>query len=198
MNDATVRLATSSETRAIGRLIAESFSALPVSTWLAADPAERRDAMSGQFAMIVDHAIRYGTVHTVGEVDDQIAAAIWFPHTKIPEIPGYGDRLAVACGRHLARFVELDDLMDQAHPESPPHAYLALMAVLESERDRGIGAMLLDEHHRRLDADGIPAYLEASGEPARRLYLRHGYVDAGEPYGPDGIREFRPMWRAPR
>ena len=39
-------------------------------------------------------------------------------------------------------------------------------------------------------ADGIPAYLEASDERTRRIYLRHGYADYGSPIRlPDGPKQ---------
>jgi GNAT superfamily N-acetyltransferase len=194
---AAIRLARPSEAAALGRLVAESFSPLPVCRWLAADFDERIAGLSGQFGMIVGHAIAHGQVYTAGTEGSQVAAAAWFPPGPVPDIPGYDARLADTAGPNLARFVELDEVMHEAHPQAPAHAYLALMAVSESERNRGIGTLLLAEHHRRLDADGTPAYLEASGPPARRLYLRHGYADSGAPYGPGGLREFLPMWREP-
>jgi len=197
VSDLNIRLAKPSEAGALGRLVAESFSALPVCEWLATDMTERLAGLSGQFGMIVGHAIRHGAVYTVGEEDNQLAAAVWFDPGPFPDIPEYDEGLAAACGPNLARFVELDTVMHEAHPPSPDHAYLALMVVCESERNRGIGSIMLDEHHRLLDADGVPAYLEASGPPARRLYLRHEYVDSGEPFGPAGLNEFLPMWREP-
>ena len=51
-------------------------------------------------------------------------------------------------------------------------------------------------HHAWLDANGMPAYLEASSPRSRDLYAKHGYL-AGEPFRvPDGT-PFWPMWREP-
>ena len=71
-------------------------------------------------------------------------------------------------------------------------------AGVSAARNRGIGSALLEAHHRRLDADGTPAYLDASGLPSRALYLRHGYTDHAGSYGPDGVTAFYPMWRESR
>jgi len=120
--------------------------------------------------------------------------ATWFPPGEIPEIEDYDERLAVACGAHTVHFAQLDDVMHAAHPE-PPHAYLALLAVRAAVQGRGVGSALLRAHHGRLDAAGTDAYLEASGLRSRELYLRHGYVDHGAPYGLDGAEHFWPMWR---
>lgn len=47
------------------------------------------------------------------------------------------------------------------------------------------------------DRDGVPAYLEASSERNKALYLRHGFEVVGEIKLPDGPRMW-PMWRSPR
>jgi hypothetical protein len=67
--------------------------------------------------------------------------------------------------------------------------------VLPGHQGRKTGTRLLEEYHRGLDEAGIPAYLEASSTRSRRLYLRHGYQDLGDPiFMPDGPPMF-PMWR---
>ena len=52
--------------------------------------------------------------------------------------------------------------------------------------------------HCELDERGEPAYLEASGERSRDLYLRHGYQPRGAPYHLPGGPAMWPMWREPR
>jgi GNAT superfamily N-acetyltransferase len=190
----SVRTARTGEAPALGRLIATAFSHLPVSRWLVPEPDERVPAMGGQFEMVVAHGIQHGDVYVS---DEGPGVAVWFPPGEMPEIENYGERLAAACGPYAERFAELDDAMHHAHPSAPDHAYLAFLAVAEPGRDRGVGSALLEAHHQRLDADGLPAYLDASGLDSRRLYLRHGYTDHAPPYGPGGLREFCPMWREP-
>ena len=46
------------------------------------------------------------------------------------------------------------------------------------------------------DRDAMPAYLEATSEGNRRLYLRHGFEVTGEIQLPDGPNMW-PMWRTP-
>jgi len=191
-----VRRAADGEAGALGLLVARAFAPLPLTHWLVPDdPDTRVAALGGQFAMLVAHGMRHGDVYVAGDGD---GVAVWFPPGPPPEIPGYDERLAEVCGPHLPRFVELDDLLHKAHPGEPDHAFLALLAVEAPVRDRGIGTALLDAHHERLDADGMPAYLDASGPDSRRLYLRHGYADHAPPYGPAGLAALYPMWRAPR
>ena len=192
----SIRPGRASDVDALARSIARAFGLLPVSQWLVPDDEDARvDAMAGQFRLLVAHAIDHGDVYVA---DDGDGVAVWFPPGPMPDIPDYDERLATACGPHTPRFVELDEQMHKAHPTDPDHAYLAFLTVEASARNRGIGSALLEAHHRRLDADGTPAYLDASGLRSRALYVRHGYTDHAEPYGPDGVTAFYPMWRESR
>jgi GNAT superfamily N-acetyltransferase len=198
MSGAEIRCAEPHEAPALARLIAESFAPLPVCEWLVEDEMSRINALAGQFEIIVEHAIAHGDVYVVGDEDaPPMGVAVWFPSHEIPEMADYDKRLAAAAGPYTHRFEELDAAMHTAHPGGPAHAYLAFMAVRSTERDHGIGAALLEKHHRKLDETGTPAYLEASGLRSRRLYLRHEYTDHGPAYGPGGLKVFRPMWRNP-
>ncbi|MGB0096249.1 MAG: GNAT family N-acetyltransferase, partial [Solirubrobacteraceae bacterium] len=61
---------------------------------------------------------------------------------------------------------------------------------------QGIGSALMKPMLDRCDRDGMPAYLEATSERNRRLYLRHGFDVTGEIRLPDGPSMW-PMWREP-
>jgi ribosomal protein S18 acetylase RimI-like enzyme len=191
-----VRRARDGEAEALGALVARAFAPLPLTRWLVPEDGEARvAALGGQFEMMVAHGMRHGDVYVAGDTE---GVAVWFPPGEMLDIPGYDARLAEICGPYLPRFVELDELFHKAHPAGPPHAFLLFLAVEPGSRDRGIGSALLDAHHARLDADGTPVYLDASGPDSRRLYLRHGYTDHAEPYGPAGLTALYPMWREPR
>jgi hypothetical protein len=49
----------------------------------------------------------------------------------------------------------------------------------------------------RFDRDAMPAYLEATSEANKRLYLRHGFEETGEIKLPNGPSMW-PMWRTPK
>ena len=88
--------------------------------------------------------------------------------------------------------------LDRHHPAGTFHHHLAILAVRPDRQGQGIGTALLHAHHAVLEDQGIPAYLEASDERTRRLYLAHGYTDRGSPIElADGVRMY-PMWREPR
>jgi GNAT superfamily N-acetyltransferase len=181
---------------AVSALIAEAFVPLDPTVWLVPDPEERRHRLEANFLILVEHAFDYGHVEVTG---DYTAAAVWFHHDRdqeVPEPPGYAARLADAAGPHLDRFRALDDALARHHPHGVHH-YLALLAVRPEWQGYGIGSALMQQHLRRLDRAGLPAYLEASSARSRDLYLRYGYRVRGEPFHlPDGP-PFWPMWRAP-
>ncbi|MEU7822520.1 GNAT family N-acetyltransferase [Catellatospora sp. NPDC049133] len=191
-----VSTAAAVDTAAAGRLISASFQELAVSEWLLDDPVERERIMAGQFGWFAEHALTYGAVDVAG--DD--AVAVWFDNTAdAPWIDGYDERLVELAGPHAARFALLDETFAQHHPHGRPHWHLALLAVRPGLRGTGLGSELLGRRLAQLDAEGVPAYLEASSTGSRDLYLRHGFAMLGEAYHlPGDGPALYPMWREPQ
>jgi GNAT superfamily N-acetyltransferase len=182
----------------ITRLLATAMGDGPVARWLAPDPDVRRDYAPAYFEIFAEHAVRYGEVYaTADESGEMSGVALWFPLTSlIPPPSDYDVRLKDASGLAFDRARELDAALEAHHPMEPHH-YLAFLAVHPRYQNRGIGSALLDRHHARLDAAGLPAYLEANAPRNRDLYLRHGY-ECREPITlPDGPPVW-PMWRVPQ
>jgi GNAT superfamily N-acetyltransferase len=177
-------------------VIAEAFFPLAPCQWLIPDQAARRAIFPGYFRMYVEHALADGLVQMT---PDRAAAALWIPGTGPTAPPaGYTERLAALTGTHLPNFQAFDEALDHHHPAGIFHHHLAILAVRPDRQGQGIGTALLNAHHADLDDQGIPAYLEASDERTRRLYLNHGYTDGATPIDfADGVRMF-PMWREPR
>lgn len=190
----TIRRATAADARQVAALIGEAFYPLAVARWLVPDAVRRADILPGNFRIFVDHALANGEVHIIGELD---AAAVWFPRDggPLPEPVAYPQRVAAACGEATWRFQKLDELFDAHHP-AEPHHHLAFLAVRPIRQRQGLGSALLDHYHARLDAAGVAAYLEATSEGARDLYLRHGY-QAREPFHLPNGTPMWPMWRPP-
>jgi GNAT superfamily N-acetyltransferase len=182
---------------ALSQVIAEAFFDLPPSRWLVEDPANRRAIFPGYFLLYVEHTLAYGLVQTTPERD---AVALWLPAGPGAPNPrdGYSTRLAATTGSLVARFEAFDAALEARHPVALPHQHLAILAVRPGRQGHGIGTTLLTARHATLDAEGIPAFLEASSPDSRRLYLRHGYADYGPRIDlPDGPTLY-PMWRRPR
>ena len=89
------------------------------------------------------------------------------------------------------------DRMEERHPQDPPHWYLFILGTEPAAQGRGLGSALLDQGLARVDADGMPAYLESSSERNLALYGRHGFEMTSEVVIPGGPRIW-PMWREPR
>jgi GNAT superfamily N-acetyltransferase len=177
-------------------VIAEAFFSLTVCRWLIPDGPARRAAFPGYFRLYVEHAITDGLVETTR---DRAAAALWIPGDGRGTAPdGYTEQLAALTGQHLGNFLTFDEQLDRHHPAGTYHHHLAILAVRPDRQGQGIGTALLHAHHAVLDDQGTPAYLEASDDHTRSLYLDHGYTDQGGPIGlADGVRMY-PMWREPR
>jgi len=181
----------------LSQVITDAFLDLAPSRWLIGDRAARQAIFPGFFGMYVVHALTGGVVYTTA---DRTAAALWIPGTG-PAEPSqeYDEQLAEITGQWAGRFVTFDQELDAHHLTSIAHHHLAVLAVHPDWQGRGIGTALLHAHHATLDQDGITAYLEASDQRTRSLYLRHGYTDYGsDPIQlPEGPSMF-PMTREPR
>lgn len=164
----------------LSQVIADAFFPLAPCQWLISDQAARRGIFPGYFRMYVEHAMAGGLVHTTPGRD---AAALWIPlGTQLPDPPdGYDEHLAEITGPWAERFAVFDAELADHHLTGTEHHHLAIIAVRPALQGRGTGTALLDAHHAALDQEGIMAYLEASDEHTRRIYLRHGYADYGTP-----------------
>ncbi|WP_407676906.1 GNAT family N-acetyltransferase [Phytohabitans aurantiacus] len=194
MRHMSIVRAEPAEAGCIADTIADAFQHLGVFVWLVPPRSERRRILRDHCQILVEHALSYGEVHVT---DDRTAVAVWFARDGRPLPPpdDYDQRLSSACGRWTDRFQLVDRLLD-AHRPWQPHHYLASLAVRPERQGEGLGSALLRHYHAQLDADGTPAYLEASSPPSRDLYARHGYRP-GEPFAvPDGA-PYWPMWREP-
>lgn len=191
-----IRQADPADTTALARLIAESFHCLAPSEWLVPDQEARREIFPMYFRAYVKEAFDHGIVHTTPDLS---AVALWLKNPGTPHASDPGDqaRLRLVTGEYADRFLIFDRELDAHHPLGFAHHHLAILAVHPERQHHGIGTALLARHHRDLDDAGTPAYLEASGEDTRELYLRHGYADLGDgpivlPEGPEMFPMIRP------
>jgi GNAT superfamily N-acetyltransferase len=183
----------------LSHVVAEAFCDLPPSQWLIGDRDSRRQIFPAYFPIYLDHALTSGVICTTPDRD---AAALWIPVGEAPlgTPPGYADRLRATTTGWTSRFIAFDTALERRHPAGRPHHYLAILAVRPGRQGRGIGTALLAHYHQVLDQAGMAAYLEASSERNRSLYLKHGYVLRPDgPFDlPDGGPPMWPLWREPR
>ncbi|WP_422773380.1 GNAT family N-acetyltransferase [Plantactinospora sp. WMMC1484] len=188
---AKIRRATETDAEQLVQLLTDAFLTGPVADWLVPNEAIRRQVYLGYFAIWTEHALHNGLVYTTADLS---GAALWYPPAHTAEPVNYHKRLAEAAGTWRFRFFMLEDTFAKHHP-TWPHHYLAFLAVAPQRQSAGIGSALLRHHHARLGSQ--PAYLEASNERNRDLYLRHGYHTTGPFYLPRGGPPIWPMRYAP-
>ncbi|MDG4790166.1 GNAT family N-acetyltransferase [Micromonospora sp. WMMD1102] len=184
---AEIRRATENDAEQIVQLLTDAFLTGPVADWLVPDETIRRKVYLGYFAIWAAHALENGLVYTTADLS---GTALWYPRAHTAEPVNYRLRLAEAAGPWLFKFLMLDDTFALHHP-GWSHHYLAFLAVDPQRQSAGIGSALLRHHHARLGSK--PAYLEASNERNRDLYLRHGYRTTGPFYLPRGGPPIWPM-----
>ena len=99
-------------------------------------------------------------------------------------------------GRRTPQAVSLLNAMEQQHPSDPPHWYLLGLATRRDRQGQGIGGRLLSFGVARVDAEGMPAYLESSNPRNIGLYERHGFRVTRVLDLPGGAPTATAMWRA--
>jgi ribosomal protein S18 acetylase RimI-like enzyme len=196
----SVRKAGDDDLQQMAGALAHAFYDDPHARWVFRDDDRRLDRLDRGYAvglrgLWMPQDACYTTAGVAG-------AALWMRPGKA-RMGVLGQlRLAPATirayGRDVVPVARLFALMDSMHPHEPDHWYLAMVGVAPQWQGRGIGAALMRPVLDECDADGIPAYLEASSERNRALYERHGFEVMDEYHlwdgGPPGWR----MWREPR
>ncbi len=154
-----------------------AFSSDPVVRWFLPSADVYLDAFPRVVALMGAGA--FATGHA--DCHDRCAAAIWVPPDAPPADEGaLVDLLQASIDdtRQEAAFAILERMA--AHHPHEPHWYLPFIGTDPGWQGRGLGSSLLALGTARCDADGTPAYLEASTPANRRLYERHGFEVTGE------------------
>jgi ribosomal protein S18 acetylase RimI-like enzyme len=174
-----LRRAGAGDAPAVAAVLAAALDDTDIAHWLVPEHAERVEVYRRYFDLVTPWFVEHGTVYLAA---DGSAAAAWvrLDGKFEPDIEDYDRRLERACGAATERFVRLDVDMLAGHPDGMTHDYLTFLGVAPAAQNRGLGSRLLREHHRVTDADGLPAYLEATGRRNAALYARHGYADTNE------------------
>ena len=168
----------------------------PVMTWCIPDARRRPQILRAFFELSADVNQPHGEVYITEPTP--VAGAIWIPLGCQPTGEDAEQLFAwylEAAEENSERARIALELMARDHPREP-HDYLFVVGTHPEWQSRGLGSCLLREVLARCDREGRPAYLEASSEESRRLYLRHGFEVTGEMRLPDGPSMW-PMWREP-
>lgn len=127
--------------------------------------------------------------------------ALWIPPGR-PELRPEDEKrlpslLAEQLGDGAARALETFERFEAAHPEREPHYYLSLLGTNPDHSGKGLGIGLLADGLARIDAEGMPAFLESSNPINTPRYERLGFAVCGEFDLPDDGPSVSQMWRDP-
>ncbi|WP_439100401.1 GNAT family N-acetyltransferase [Congregibacter sp.] len=157
--------------------IASAFSGDPLMRWFFPEAADYINAATGEFYdAFGGGAIAAGTAYRSACFE---GAALWYP-------PGIGpdeERLVANMVTTVRPAIHEDCVglmegMEKYHPEGD-YWYLAVLGVDHAYQGRGHGAQLMKHALARIDALGMPAYLESSNPLNISLYKRHGFEEMG-------------------
>jgi GNAT superfamily N-acetyltransferase len=195
---ATVGRASVSDVPSMARTLAGAFAEDPAFGWVLHDAPQRVGILERGFELFLRRIWmeQEETYTTSGAV----AVAVW----ERPEEwkLGVGPQLRMApamvrvFGRHLPRLVRALTTLEAKHPREP-HYYLPFVGVDPGWQGRGLGSAVLAPMLERCDAEGMPAFLEASTPRNRALYERHGFSATEEFRLGSGAPPQWRMWREP-
>ncbi len=189
-----VRVATEDDVDGITATLAGAFKADPLWSW--AFPAG--EGLATLWRLYVASALRYRWVWIA---DDYAAVSVWIPpggsELTEDEAASLEPMLVDLIGSRAAEVLALFERLESTHPEEPPHYYLSLLGTHPDHRGKGLGMALLADNLTRIDAEGMPAYLESSNSVNDARYERQGFTRVGEVERPDGKQTVSTMWRKP-
>jgi ribosomal protein S18 acetylase RimI-like enzyme len=195
-----VRRARADEAPALAHTLADAFYDDPVGRWFVPSDRTRRARLERFFRLLSLEALAlpHGVVHTTPDI---AGACLWVPSaaletSTLDDLRMLPTVARIAGPRNLARVLRGMAAMDAVHPHEP-HWYLPQVGVAVASQGQGIGGALMRPMLERLDAEGMPAYLEATTERNRALYERHGFEAYDVMHLPDGGPQMVLMWREP-
>jgi ribosomal protein S18 acetylase RimI-like enzyme len=184
-------------------VLARAFDDDPVFRYLYPAPRRRQWSTGSFLQAIVRDGLPFEEVWAAVDDGAVVGTAGWLPEGAYPPSRRRAVRQLVAAWQALLTPHTFRDGLryltetEKLHPKEP-HWYLAVIGVEPARQGEGLGGKLLAAVLGRLDATGVPAYLETSTEGNVAWYRHHGF---------EVQREVRPalagppvwtMWREPK
>lgn len=192
------RLTTDEVPRAVD-VLSRAFDQDPFLDWTVRSDAGRADGFRRFFTVFLrQFTMPFGEVWAT---TDLAGVAMWTPPDALNAGPGNQARVlwqavrAFKLANVRSRLSVFSELESQ-HPTSP-HYYLLFLGVEPGRQGQGVGVLLMTSMLERCDAEGIPAYLEATDEGLVAYYRRLGYEPLEPLRLPHGAPTMYPMWREP-
>jgi ribosomal protein S18 acetylase RimI-like enzyme len=193
------RRATLDDVLPLSRLFASAFMDDPVFDYMVRSGEKRRAALETFFkAMFTARDIPQNEVWMS---NDGNASVSWLPSRARRGASGLRIlkwlpwAYRVFGFERLGRAMAIQEAMERNHPKEP-HSYLAFIAVSPEFQSAGLGSRILKATLEKIDAVGMPAYVENSRERNTLFYQRAGFV-AQSNISPEGAPPLLAMWRKP-
>ncbi|MDF1561537.1 MAG: GNAT family N-acetyltransferase [Deltaproteobacteria bacterium] len=191
--------ATAADRGRLGGLLSDAFAEDPLVLWTCRKDAKRDEGRLALYTAGFDEYLIRGIAQTTPE---KTVCALWAPPgaahlglrgvlSYLPVVSRYGGPLRVP-------YLTAVQLRLERHHPREPHYYLYVLGVAPEAQGQGLGSAMLEHMHARIDAEGMPAYLETSTPRNLPLYERHGYRVREEVVLGRGAPPTWLMWREPR
>jgi len=158
-------------------ILAGAFYHDPLWAWAFHDD-DLRAGQHGRFwRLFIEGASRFPGVWLDAS---RSATAVWIPPGESELSPAQEEQFRPMLEELLdpagvGRVLSASAALDAAHPVDVPHHYLTLLGTDPASTAQGLGLGLLRDTLTVVDADGLPAYLEASNAANVPLYERYGF-----------------------
>lgn len=171
----TFRLATRPDRTAVSAMLARAFANDPAMAWLYPSPAVRARKLPALFGLLFDGDAAHGLRLMGGGCE---AATLWrapgHAQTPLGEFLRSAPRLLGAFGLALPRALALAGAID-AHMPREPFWYLHIAGCDPAHQGKGLGRGAVRAGLDRIEASGVPAYLETATEANLGFYQALGF-----------------------
>jgi ribosomal protein S18 acetylase RimI-like enzyme len=162
-------------------MLARAFISDPKMTHLLPEVTSRTDRSRFLFEFELRYGLIYGEVYATSPAYEGVC--VWLPSEKSAitlwrafRAGGFGLRNQLGPDG-LNRLLAFSDRVDTLYAEhlSVPHTYLFFIGVDPAHQGKGYGAKLIRPMLERLDAKGMPCYLNTQNEKNVGLYGHFGF-----------------------
>ena len=192
------RVAASADVGTIVATLAAAFMADPVWSWAFPDIDRRAAQYATWFGLFVESALPHGWVWTL---EGCASISVWTPPGESELSKAAEARLepflTAELGDHAAPVLRAMEQFESACPSGRDFYYLSWLGTHPDHRGQGLGMGLLAANLARIDAEGVPAYLESTNPANNARYERLGFTPRAEFSTPEEGHVVTTMWREP-
>lgn len=185
--------ARESDLATIADHLGRTFAADPSIGWILRRTADPVALTTSYYRIVVEGVHRIGHIDVAREGDAYLGCAVWLPPGVDLPAPSPAQALSLLRQAKGAWVPLVRYLAATSRVRLPfPAWYLAVIAVDDSARGKGVGSALLDAGLERCGTD--PIRLEATSARSAKLYESRGFIHLGDLTTPAPTPEHY-MWR---